>query len=295
MTLLSIIIPVYNSKQTIGRTIESLKKISGGSKELVEVIIIDDGSMDESIQIVKAKINELLPLKINLIGQENQGTAKARNAGLNYCTGQWIFFLDADDELAFDPIPYIMESPHSTSVAFSVKLYKNLKPYSKLSPVPITLNNHLDIFTTRNAITVSNIIFRKGSLQYQFETNFFYLEDWLFWIMNPYIFEQMKIFPDKISAIIHFHEGNKTNNSILQAQYREKFANTVLCILREKLTKKQMNNLIIQSQIALIQQGKKMTMKTFFCLPCNMVLYCKLLIFSLLRSNTMRYDFYRNK
>jgi glycosyltransferase involved in cell wall biosynthesis len=55
MPLLSIIIPAYNSEKTIGRSLESLNKMFCESKKLAEVVVVDDGSTDKSMEIVTTK------------------------------------------------------------------------------------------------------------------------------------------------------------------------------------------------------------------------------------------------
>ena len=117
MYLISIIIPVYNSDKTIERTLRSLNNISLESKKYCEVIVVDDGSTDLGMNIVETMKRELSPLRFVIIKQENKGTGAARNKGIDKSSGEWIFFLDADDELAFDPFPYIKKSPDSSSIA----------------------------------------------------------------------------------------------------------------------------------------------------------------------------------
>jgi glycosyltransferase involved in cell wall biosynthesis len=290
--LLSIIIPIYNSERTIGRTLESLNRISQESKELTEVVIVDDGSQDRSPEIVELKKNELLPLNLVILKQQNQGTAAARNTGLEQCKGEWIFFLDADDELAFDPITYIQKSPDASALGFSVKFYKDLKCRGIRHPVLVTLKNHLDIFTAGNGFTASSIVFKREQIRSMFDTDFIYMEDWLFWIKNPLIFEDMKIFRREISAIINLHERSKSSHYIMNGKYRKKVADKILDKFSNRLTYKQRNNLLIQSRIGLIQQKEKITLDTFLLFPCNALLYAKLIIFFLLRGYFAKFDLY---
>jgi len=292
MPLLSIIIPVYNSEKTIGRSLESLNKMFYESKKLAEVVVVDDGSTDKSMEIVTTKKNALSPLSIDIITQENKGTGAARNFGLKKCKGIWIFFLDADDELAFDPIPYLKKSPDASSLGFSVQYYKGSKYKKSKLPVFINLKNHLDVLTAQNAFTASSIIFKKDLIQSPFDAAFLYLEDWSFWIMNPLIFEKMKIFSSETSAIIHAQGGNKSTNYIMGGKYRKIVADKILTNLGGRLTHKQKNNLLIQSQIGMIMQEKKIPLKTFLLFPCDAVLYSKLVIFFILRKKFAKLDIY---
>jgi len=90
--MISIIIPLYNKEHIIRRSVQSL--LSQSFKDL-ELIIVDDGSTDGSYDIVE----NIRDSHIRLIHQENGGPSKARNTGVHSAKGDWILFLDADDEL----------------------------------------------------------------------------------------------------------------------------------------------------------------------------------------------------
>ena len=88
----SVIIPVYNCESCLRRSIESVLK---QTYPLVEIIIIDDGSNDNSSRICDEYAEKYDNCKV--IHQENKGVASARNRGLVQATGEYICFLDADD------------------------------------------------------------------------------------------------------------------------------------------------------------------------------------------------------
>lgn len=92
MDLVSVIVPVYNSEKYINRCIDSVLNQTYNN---IEIIIIDDGSTDQSIDICKkyADLNE----NIKLISKKNEGVSKARNTGIDIASGEWIIFLDSDD------------------------------------------------------------------------------------------------------------------------------------------------------------------------------------------------------
>lgn len=93
----SVIVPVYNAEKYIATCVESI--LSQTLQEL-EVIFINDGSTDQSRQIIEnyKKVNP----QIKLINQENQGVSMARNAGLQAATGEYVGFVDADDYIEKD-------------------------------------------------------------------------------------------------------------------------------------------------------------------------------------------------
>lgn len=90
--LVSIITPCYNGARFIRETIES---VLSQTYELWEMIIIDDGSIDESVNIINAYMKK--DSRIKLIQQVNSGSSVARNNGIRNASGQYIALLDADD------------------------------------------------------------------------------------------------------------------------------------------------------------------------------------------------------
>jgi len=96
--IVTVIIPLYNRSETILRTLNSVKD---QIHRPIEIIIIDDGSTDDSGEIIKRWKNEnnCNELSIVYIKQNNAGAPSARNKGLKLSTGKYIQFLDSDDTL----------------------------------------------------------------------------------------------------------------------------------------------------------------------------------------------------
>ena len=90
--LVSIITPCYNGEKYIAETIDSVLKQTYTKWEM---IIIDDGSTDNSLEVIGKYIEK--DSRIQLIRQANSGSAVARNNGIRRCSGQYIALLDADD------------------------------------------------------------------------------------------------------------------------------------------------------------------------------------------------------
>jgi glycosyltransferase involved in cell wall biosynthesis len=86
---ISVVIPCYNAERYISATIESV--LAQNWPDL-EVVVVDDGSKDTSVQIIRERFPHVL-----LVQQANQGVAAARNTGIKASSGDWIAFLDADD------------------------------------------------------------------------------------------------------------------------------------------------------------------------------------------------------
>lgn len=90
----SIIIPVYNAEKTLEECLNSICKQTFLN---YEVILIDDGSSDQSLSICKRY--EMQNEKFHVFHQKNSGPSMARNVGLDNATGKWICFIDSDDSI----------------------------------------------------------------------------------------------------------------------------------------------------------------------------------------------------
>ena len=103
--LLSIIIPVYNVEKYIKKTLDSIFDQSFSHDE-VEIIVVNDGTPDKSMQIVEG-FTDNHP-NLHIINQQNKGLSGARNTGLEYAKGEYIWFVDSDDWLEQGCIPQIL-------------------------------------------------------------------------------------------------------------------------------------------------------------------------------------------
>lgn len=93
--MISVIIPAYNAEATIKRAIDS---IVNQEFHDVEVVIIDDGSTDNTYNICKSIAEQ--DSKVRIFHQDNCGVSTARNCGIKQARGDYIIFLDSDDELS---------------------------------------------------------------------------------------------------------------------------------------------------------------------------------------------------
>ena len=104
--ILSIIIPVFNSKKFIERCVDSLMR-QNLNKDEFEIFLIDDGSKDNSYAICQrlADIHE----NVKAYSKKNGGTGDARNFAFNKISGKYVYFLDIDDYLADNTLPLILD------------------------------------------------------------------------------------------------------------------------------------------------------------------------------------------
>ncbi len=89
----SVIVPVYNSGEYIGSTLDSIINQDFNSFEL---IVIDDGSTDNSLEIIKEKLSKST-ISYEIFHQENAGVSNARNKGIEIARGDYLVFVDSDD------------------------------------------------------------------------------------------------------------------------------------------------------------------------------------------------------
>lgn len=115
--MVSVIIPTYNFGRYIGQCIRS---IQDQSHQNVEIIVVNDGSTDESEQI----INEIARTdsRVRPIHKCNDGVSVARNAGLAVATGKYVVFVDGDDYLAEDAIEYYVGLIERSGYEFALSL-----------------------------------------------------------------------------------------------------------------------------------------------------------------------------
>lgn len=98
MTKVSIIIPIYNTYDYIGRCLNSAVK---QTLDDIEIICVNDCSTDNSVQIVKNYM-EVYKNVVLIDLQENKGAANARNVAIEIANGEYIGFIDSDDYVDFD-------------------------------------------------------------------------------------------------------------------------------------------------------------------------------------------------
>ena len=94
ISLVSVVIPSYNHEKYIGKTIDS---ILGQTVLDLELIIIDDGSRDQSVRLIEAKIRENPTRDVRLISRPNKGICKTLNEGLRLSSGKYFSYCGSDD------------------------------------------------------------------------------------------------------------------------------------------------------------------------------------------------------
>lgn len=111
MVSVSVIVPVYNVELYIDKCLDSLVR---QTLETIEIIIVNDGSLDGSADIAKSYLKQY-PDKIRYFEKENGGLSDARNYGMQCATGKYIAFLDSDDYVDINIYKLMYEEAERTS------------------------------------------------------------------------------------------------------------------------------------------------------------------------------------
>lgn len=130
---ISIIIPCYNDEKYIRQCMDSVVSQTNAA-ELLEVVVVNDGGTDGSVDIIKEFCQKYDYIK--LILQENGGVSAARNRGLQEISGDYIYFLDSDDYLE----PDAMEECYQRAMKSKADIVTfDTKPFLDTESVPYTL------------------------------------------------------------------------------------------------------------------------------------------------------------
>ena len=144
MTTISVVIPTYNYGHYINRAIDSALD---QTIPPVEIIIVDDGSTDNTEQIISKDYNA--DDKIKYIKKTNTGPASARNLGIKNAIGEFVLLLDADDKLQHNTIELLTEKVKEFPLADMViggSLSVQSSQQKKYRPAPLFKENKFDNF-----------------------------------------------------------------------------------------------------------------------------------------------------
>ena len=172
---ISVIIPLFNKKGIIKHAIQSVLSQSFHDFELV---IVNDGSTDGSAEIVKGIHDD----RIVLVEQENGGPGKARNAGAKHSKGEWILFLDGDDELAEGALEHLWnltkKYPEANIIDGSFILRSEKKERPVIYSDRVVKKNYKDFFYKKTLPSTGHSLFSSKLIkEYPYNTNIRRYED----------------------------------------------------------------------------------------------------------------------
>lgn len=186
-SVISVIIPLYNKQDSI---IATIKSVLSQTFTDFELIVVNDGSTDNSLTIIESIQDE----RIHIFNKANGGVSSARNYGVNVARGEWILFLDADD-LLYERCLEILYKPTLNSAVdivcakfHSQNKEENLKIDSAYNFEGIVSNNYKWLFLNRFSLRMGGSLLKKEVVQQcRFDENFSRFEDMeaiLEWIRN---------------------------------------------------------------------------------------------------------------
>ena len=245
MIRLSIIVPVYNTEKFLGRCLDSLIQQDIPAEEY-EIIVIDDGSPDNSASIVADYMNRYS--QIRLVSQSNQGLFKTRNKGIKLAKGQYIYFIDSDDFIAINVLGKIIQGMDKLRLDFlgfgMVKTPENFIPPVDLNPAKWKKSAVMKgtDYMSHNQFHNESVWFvlRKELLQekdFQYQTGIA-ISDGIFTAEAIFHSNRMLVIPEEIYA--YFQRPSSIMNVKDPGQYRyvlERFEATAINYrnFREKL------------------------------------------------------------
>lgn len=139
----SVVIPAYNAEKYIVRLLDSLR-IAQSNK--LEVIVVDDGSTDNTANVVDGYSQVHQELNIKFISQSNQGVSSARNTGIGIAHGDYIWFVDADDEINPSCIDSLFQLfKYNYDIIWMETIHSNNGIDTSSSLIPKHLNGEISI------------------------------------------------------------------------------------------------------------------------------------------------------
>ncbi len=192
----SVITPVYNGDQYLDETILSIIDQTIGFEENIQLILINDGSLDNSEDIC-LKYNEMFPNNIIYVKQENRGVSSARNHGIDYIEGKYVNFLDSDDKWkkdAFLKIYDFFETHYDEIdlVAGRIRLFEAAKNYHLLD-YKFNRNKIVNLLEKYDQIQlhISSVVLKSEiAIKYRFDEKLKYAEDAKY--VNEILLRQLK-------------------------------------------------------------------------------------------------------
>ncbi|WP_270313633.1 glycosyltransferase family 2 protein [Vagococcus fluvialis] len=153
--VISVIIPVYNGEKTIVRALKSLEI---QKYKDIEIICVDDGSTDNSYEIMKNYKNNS-GLEVKIFQQLNQGASAARNLGIEKSKGEYLMFLDADDEYEEGLIDYMYFLVKNIDLVMcGIKKVENGKYVVNNKIEDITIQGHQNIANNFMTLQLMGVI-----------------------------------------------------------------------------------------------------------------------------------------
>lgn len=251
MTLISIILPVYNVEKYLFKCIDS---IINQTYKNFEIILVDDGSLDSSGQICDEYAT--VDSRIKVIHKENGGVSSARNRGLDIATGKWVLFADPDDIIPLDALNYYAEVISSNNVDMVLGSYVEcnekgniIKSEDKQFEKQISMLECLKLFYKSDTYLFQGYVWnrlmklsiiKENNLKYN--ESIYFKEDGLFAVQYMVCCSLPCYYTSKIVYNYYIHDTSSMRiyNSIFSYKYLSNLDARLLCL---KSIEKKYNNI----------------------------------------------------
>ena len=228
---ISVIIPVYNVEKYIRQCLESI--INQTLKE-IEIIIVNDGTKDNSMKIVEEYVSDK---RIKIINKENGGISSARNAGMEIAQGEYIYFIDSDDFVEKEVLSTLYENSENgkMDIVFSNFSYYNDRTKKEkrakfIFPFKENINKGYYYLYNGEEINVWNRLYKKEFLE---KYNFKFIEG-IIYEDQDFGFKTIML-AEKIKYVENYGYKYRTDRegSIMSSQKKEKSIESVQILKKE--------------------------------------------------------------
>ena len=212
--LISIIVPVYNASSTIAKTIQTVLEQSYTHFEL---IVVDDYSKDDSFQILKAlegKDQRIIIYK----NDQNLGVAQTRNYGISKARGEFVAFLDSDDEWLEDKLELQLRYMKEQQAEICYTAYEMISEQGDtLAYCNVPMKVTYEELLKQNSILCSSVLLKKSILKDNPFSSKFFHEDFVLWL--DLLKEGYKAIGIQRS-LVRYKKGGRSSNKVLAAKNR---------------------------------------------------------------------------
>jgi glycosyltransferase involved in cell wall biosynthesis len=211
---ISVVIPTYNRAPLLPR---ALKSVASQGFSDYEVIVADDGSSDDTSEVIKSW-QSILGEKLRPIWLDHRGAAVARNAGMCASNGEVVAFLDSDDEWLPEHLEVgfrAFQNNPNIGIAFTdhfIHSDERIRTKVRISDSPQSLVRNLII---RNAVLLTSVVFLNRKVFEElggFNESLHGTEDWEFWVRIAVRYPIIQI--SDATVVIHQHPYNHSSNPI---------------------------------------------------------------------------------
>lgn len=220
--LISVIIPAYNCQNTLKKAIDS---VVNQSYTNLEIIIVDDGSIDETPVLCDsiAATDD----RISVIHKQNGRLASARNAGLRVCRGDYVLFLDSDDDLQLNCCETVIKntSMNTDFVLFGFNVYKNGKLLRTPNPGNAVYNSEdwcvFEKHFKQLMPSACNKLYKRSYIKNLFDESCVHSEDIIFNYTNFTKGTNAKAIEDCLYNV-YLDNENSLNKSFMRGRLRDR-------------------------------------------------------------------------